>query len=72
MTHDYKRHGTTTLFAALNVVTGEVVGECYKRHRHDEFLIFLKKLERPTPKDLASTSSWTTTRPTSTRRCRPG
>jgi transposase len=53
MTHDYKRHGTTTLFAALNVATGEVVGECYERHRHDEFLAFLKKLERQTPKDLA-------------------
>ena len=53
MTHDYKRHGTTTLFAALNVATGEVVGECYDRHRHDEFLVFLKKLERQTPKDLA-------------------
>ncbi len=53
MTHDYLRHGTTTLFAALNVVTGEVVGECYERHRHDEFLAFLKKLERQTPKDLA-------------------
>lgn len=53
MTHDYKRHGTTTLFAALNVATGEVLGECYERHRHDEFLVFLKKLERQTPNDLA-------------------
>lgn len=53
MTHDYKRHGTTTLFAALNVATGEVVGECYDRHRHDEFLGFLKKLDRQTPKGLA-------------------
>jgi transposase len=53
MTHDYKRNGTTTLFAALNVATGEVVGECYERHRHDEFLVFLKKLERQTPKELA-------------------
>jgi len=53
MTHDYKRHGTTTLFAALNVATGEVVGECYERHRHDEFLAFLKKLYGQTPKDLA-------------------
>ena len=52
MTHDYKRNGTTTLFAALNVATGELVGECYERHRHDEFLVFLKKLERQTPKDL--------------------
>ncbi len=53
MTHDYKRNGTTTLFAALNVATGEVVGECYERHRHDEFLGFLKKLERQTPRELA-------------------
>lgn len=53
MTHDYKRYGTTTLFAALNVATGEVVGECYDRHRHDEFLGFLKKLDRQTPKELA-------------------
>lgn len=52
MTHDYKRHGTTTLFAALNVVTGEVVGQCYDRHRHDEFLAFLRKLDRQTPKEL--------------------
>jgi len=53
MTHDYKRHGTTTLFAALNVATGEVVGECYGRHRHDEFLVFLKKLDHQVDKGLA-------------------
>jgi transposase len=53
MTHDYKRHGTTTLFAALNVATGEVVGACYERHRHDEFLAFLKKLDRQVDKGLA-------------------
>ena len=52
MTHDYKRNGTTTLFAGLNVATGEVIDECMARHRHDEFLLFLKKLERQTPKDL--------------------
>ena len=51
-THDYKRHGTTTLFAALNVQTGEVIGECKEQHRHDEFLAFLKKLDRQTPPDL--------------------
>ena len=38
MTHDYKRHGTTTLFAALDVATGKVIGRCLKRHRHQEFL----------------------------------
>ena len=52
MTHDYKRHGTTTLFAALNVASGEVISECLPRHRHDEFLSFLKKLERQRPADL--------------------
>ena len=52
MTHDYKRHGTTTLFAALEVVTGKVIGTCKKRHRHEEFLQFLKEIDRKTPKDL--------------------
>ena len=52
MTHDYKRNGTTTLFAALNVLTGDVIGECMPRHRHDEFLAFLKKIERETPRAL--------------------
>jgi transposase len=46
MTHDYKRHGTTTLFAALDVATGEVIHECMPRHRHQEFLRFIKKVER--------------------------
>ncbi len=52
MTHDYKRNGTTTLFAALNVATGEVIDECWPRHRHDEFLRFLKKLECQTDRTL--------------------
>lgn len=52
MTHDYKRHGTSTLFAALNVATGEVIGECKKRHRHEEFLSFLKTVEKQTAKNL--------------------
>jgi len=52
MTHDYKRHGTTTLFAALNVLDGTVIGECMARHRHQEFLKFLRKLDRETPGDL--------------------
>ena len=52
MTHDYKRHGTTTLFAALNVLTGVVIGQCLPRHRHDEFLKFLKTIDRQTPKGL--------------------
>jgi len=52
MTHDYKRHGTTTLFAALNVLDGSVIGSCSSRHRHDEYLAFLRKLDRETPAGL--------------------
>ena len=52
MTHDYKRHGTTTLFAALNVLTGVVIGECLPRHRHQEFLKFLRRVEKETPQGL--------------------
>ena len=52
MTHDYKRHGTTTLFAALNTLDGSVIGSCKERHRHEEFLAFLKQIDRRTPKDL--------------------
>ena len=51
-THDYKRHGTSTLFAALNVATGEVFGECKARHRHQEFLDFLKKVDKQTDPNL--------------------
>jgi transposase len=53
MTHDYKRNGTTTLFAALDVQTGTVIGECLPKHRHDEFLQFLRKLDRLTDQALA-------------------
>ena len=45
-THDYVRHGTTTLFAALEVATGKVVDACYDRHRHQEFLRFLKQVAK--------------------------
>lgn len=51
-THDYIRHGTTTLFAALDVATGRVIGKCSKRHRHQEFLAFLRIIDRETPPDL--------------------
>ncbi|MBI5059351.1 IS630 family transposase [candidate division KSB1 bacterium] len=51
MTHDYKRNGTTTLFAALNVLDGQVIGQCQPRHTHAEWLKFLKKIDRETPKD---------------------
>jgi len=49
MTHDYKRHGTTTLFAALNVLDGSVIGRCMQRHRHAEFIRFLNAIERAVP-----------------------
>jgi transposase len=49
MTHDYKRNGTSTLFAALNVLTGEVLGQCAKRHRHVEWLNFLRLINKSTP-----------------------
>lgn len=51
MTHDYKRNGTTTLFAALNVLDGKVISQCQQRHRHIEWLKFLRKIERETPKE---------------------
>jgi len=50
MTHDYKRHGTTTLFAALNVLDGQVIGQCQARHTHVEWLKFLRQIDRETPK----------------------
>lgn len=53
MTHDYKRHGTTTLFAALDVLQGKVIGQCYERHRHQEFLKFLRRLDQEFPGDSA-------------------
>jgi transposase len=52
MTHDYKRHGTTTLFAALDVACGKVIGQCMQRHRHQEFIRFLRKIDRSTPRGL--------------------
>lgn len=50
MTHDYKRHGTTTLFAALNTLNGKVTASCMPKHRHQEWLWFLRKIDRETPK----------------------
>ena len=52
MTHDYKRNGTTTLFAALNMLDGTVIGACMPRHRHREFLRFLKLIDQQTPAGL--------------------
>ena len=53
MTHDYKRHGTTTLFAALNTLDGAVISRCEPRHRHTEWLRFLRQIDRETPQDKA-------------------
>jgi len=50
MTHDYKRNGTTTLFAALNILDGQVIGQCQQRHTHVEWLKFLRQIDRQTPK----------------------
>ena len=52
-THDYVRHGTTTLFAALEVATGRVTDACYPRHRHEEFLRFLKQVAQAYPRRRA-------------------
>jgi transposase len=51
-THDYKRNGTTTLFAALEVLQGQVIGQCYERHRHQEFLRFLRRLDQEFPGEI--------------------
>ena len=53
LTHDYKRHGTTTLFAALSTLDGKVIGTCLPRHRHQEFLRFLAQIDAETPPELA-------------------
>ena len=72
MTHDYKRHGTTTLFAALNVLDGTVIGRNMQRHRHQEFIRFLNTSRRRSRSERRSTRSSTTTPRTSIRRSRNG
>jgi transposase len=52
MTHDYKRNGTTTLFAAIELAKGRIIAECMPRHRHQEWLAFLKKIDAETPAEL--------------------
>ena len=52
MTHSYARHGTTTLFAALDISNGEVMTTCKQRHRHQEFLSFLKLIDKSVPAEL--------------------
>jgi transposase len=71
MTHDYKRNATTDLFAALNAATGEVLTDCRRRHTHDDFLAFLRLIDREVPRDLdvhlvLDSWCWTTCRCTST------
>ena len=51
MTHDYKGHGTTTLFAAMSTLDGHIISRCEQRHRHTEWLAFLRQIERETPRD---------------------
>ncbi|HBZ57479.1 MAG TPA: IS630 family transposase, partial [Syntrophobacteraceae bacterium] len=51
MTHDYKRHGTTSLFAAMNISDGTIIGECLPQHRHQEWLRFLKLIKSQVPGD---------------------
>src|SRR5260370_33639088 len=53
VTHNYVRHGTTTLFAALNLASGTVIGRCQRRHRHQEYLHLLKQIDASVPKGLA-------------------
>jgi hypothetical protein len=68
MTYDYKRHGTTTLFAALDILEGNVIGRCMQRHRHQELIRFLNAVEREVPVARQFTPSSTITPPTSTPR----
>jgi hypothetical protein len=67
MTHDHKRHGTTTLFAELDVATGAIIHDCMDRNRHIEFLRFLRTVEARVEPELRSTSLPITWQPTNTR-----
>ena len=71
-THDYLRHGTTSLFAALEVATGKVTDACYPQHTHAEFLDFLKIVAKAHPRVKLHVVAGTTTPPTSTPRSKPG
>ena len=72
MTHDYVRHGTTSLFAALDIASGSVIAQHYRRHRHQEFLRFLKLIDAAVPTAWSCTWSATTTPPTRPRRSASG
>jgi hypothetical protein len=73
MMHDYKRHGTTTSFAALDVATGKVIGQCMTRHRHQQWLKFLRRIDAETPRfldvQLIADNYATTSIPQSRRGC---
>ena len=71
-THDYTRHGTLTLFAALDAATGKVIGRCYPRHRGREFLSFLREIERNVPPELEVRLIMDNTPPTRRRRSESG
>ena len=72
MTHDYKRNGTATLFAAMDALDGTVISMCDDRHRHQEWLKFLRVIDEVTPPEKISISSWTTMPRTSIQRCSAG
>ena len=72
MTHDYKRHGTTTLFAALNVLEGKVIGRCMQRHRHQEFIRFLNAIEADIPAGKGVHVTIVSAPPSSPHAPRPG
>jgi transposase len=72
MTHDYKRHGTTTLFAALDILEGKVTGRCMARHRHQEFIRFLDTIEAQAPKRKAIHAIVDNYAPTNIQRCANG
>jgi hypothetical protein len=72
MTHDYKRHGTTTLFAALNILDGTIIGRSMQRHRHQEFIRFLNTIEAQVPAGKVIHAIVDTMPPTSIRRCANG
>jgi len=72
MTHDYRRHGTLDLFAALNVATGEVLHQTRKRHTANDVLAFFRWIDLLCPATWRSTSCWTTSRPTRPRRSQSG
>jgi hypothetical protein len=72
MTHDYKRNGTTTLFAALELLQGRVIGQCYARHRHQEWLKLLRRLDEDFPGDVPLHLGMETTALTGLRKSKPG